>query len=103
MRIMQNDGLNFILSSLQSKIEKLILLHRKALEDNQILNAQITLMEEKLRDQGQIIEDLIQSVKPARRGTAAEEPVVEMSAESLERMLRDINRCIELLDNEQTV
>lgn len=97
---MQNE-LKLNITSLQSKIEKLIFLHEKVLEDNLKMQAlieglQLQLSEQNKQIQGLEIEkiELLKS-KPGTASIKVEGNVV--SEEQIDEMVRDIDKCIALL------
>lgn len=89
------------ITSLQSKIEKLIFLHEKVLEDNLKLQAVIDSLELQLADQNKQLEvfekektewltskNLISQIKTDQ---------IEIRNEQIDEMVRDIDKCIALL------
>jgi len=97
---MRNE-LKLNITSLQSKIEKLIFLHNKVLEDNLKMQALIDGLQQQVSEQNNQIEVLenekvellnrkIQSVPVMREG-------IEVSNEQIDQMVRDIDKCIALL------
>ncbi|HRG58345.1 MAG TPA: hypothetical protein PK323_05260 [Bacteroidia bacterium] len=97
---MQND-LKLNIASLQSKIEKLIFLHEKVLEDNLKLQALIDSLQMQVSDQNNQIEvlekekiemlnskNMMNSVKPDNHN---------LQNKQIDEMVRDIDKCIALL------
>lgn len=83
-------------ASLQSKIEKLVFLHRKLQDDLRQLDSENILLREKVREQEALIVELSSGLKSY---SAQKTKVAEARAEReiLEQMVRDIDRCLELL------
>lgn len=97
---MQND-LKLNLTSLQSKIEKLIFLHQKVLEDNLKLQALIESLQQQVSEQNLHIEVLEKekenlqnlnqvNILPKEAGNLIKD-------EQIDEMVRDIDKCIALL------
>jgi|694.fasta_scaffold90694_3 hypothetical protein len=101
---MQEKDLSITAASLQSKIEKLILLHRKALEDVQMLGNENLLLMEKLETQEGLLKDLTAELS-SRSSKEVEIPEGKylVSEEDLKKMVRDIDRCIALLSEKTQV
>jgi hypothetical protein len=97
---MQNE-LKLNITSLQSKIEKLIFLHNKVLEDNLKLQALADSLQHQLLDQNKQIEVLeiekvnLQNSKPSASEIDKETQAV--STLQIDEMVRDIDKCIALL------
>lgn len=101
---MQEKDLSIVAASLQSKIEKLILLHRRALEDVQMLSNENLLLKEKLDTQEGLLEDLTSELS-ARASRVMDIPDKKylVTEEELKMMVRDIDRCIALLSDKTQV
>lgn len=101
---MQEKDLSIVAASLQSKIEKLILLHRRALEDVQLLSNENLLLKEKLDTQEGLLEDLTSELS-ARASRVMDIPDKKylVTEEELKMMVRDIDRCIALLSDKTQV
>ena len=96
---MQKKDLSITAVSLQSKIEKLILLHRKANEELQLLSNENLLLKEKLDQQEGLLRDLTSELQ-ARKSKdvpVSDEEKVLIPKDDLKKMVRDIDRCIALL------
>lgn len=97
---MQND-LKLNITSLQSKIEKLIFLHERVLEDNLKLQALIESLQQQLSEQNQQIEGLEQEklelLKTKSLNTSDIKEGLEINHEQIDNMVRDIDKCIALL------
>ncbi len=101
---MQEKDLSITAASLQSKIEKLILLHRKALEDVQLLGNENLLLKEKLETQEGLLADLTSELSSrASKESVIPEGKFIVSEEELLMMVRDIDRCIALLSEKTQV
>jgi hypothetical protein len=89
-------------ASLQSKIEKLVFLYRKLQDDIRHLDSENILLREKVRDQESLIVELSSGLKTfsAQKAEEAEE---RAERERLEQMVRDIDRCLELLGKQTEV
>lgn len=89
-------------ASLQSKIEKLVFLYRKVQDDLQQLDSENILLREKVREQEALIAELSSGLKSfsAQKTEATEE---RAEREILEQMVRDIDRCLELLGRQTEV
>lgn len=97
---MQND-LKLSSASLQSKIEKLIFLHKKVLEDNLKMQALVESLQQQLSEQNIQIEDL-ENEKVELLRSKIVEPLAtkaenEISSKQIDEMVRDIDKCIALL------
>jgi uncharacterized protein YllA (UPF0747 family) len=104
---MQND-LKLNITSLQSKIEKLIFLHEKVLEDNLKMQALIDSLQQQISEQNAQIDGLehekLEWLKNASIITSKSNEGVEVTNEQIENMVRDIDKCIALLSmNKKTV
>lgn len=97
---MQNE-LKLNITSLQSKIEKLIFLHNKVLEDNLKLQALADSLQHQLLDQNKQIEVLeIEKVNLLNSEASASEMDKEtqvVTTIQIDEMVRDIDKCIALL------
>ena len=97
---MQNE-LKLNIASLQSKIEKLIFLHKKVLEDNLKMQALVEGLHLQLSEQSHQIEVLeiekmeLLNSKSTVSPKVTEKPLV--SYEQIDEMVRDIDKCIALL------
>lgn len=101
---MQEKDLSIIAASLQSKIEKLILLHRKAMEEVHLLSNENLLLKEKLDTQEGLLADLTSELASrASKETNVPEGQIVVSEEELKMMVRDIDRCIALLSEKTQV
>ena len=89
-------------ASLQSKIEKLVFLYRKLQDDIQQLESENFLLKEKVQDQEAVIAELSSGLKSlsAQKAGKTEE---RAERERLEHMVRDIDRCLELLGKQTEV
>ena len=97
---MQND-LKLSSASLQSKIEKLIFLHKKVLEDNLKMQAMVESLQQQVSEQNIQIEEL-EKEKVELLGSKLVEPLTakagyDVSAKQIDEMVRDIDKCIALL------
>ena len=102
-REMQKKDLTTTAISLQSKIEKLILLHRKATEELQLLSNENLLLKEKLYQQEGLLNDLTSELNAGKfkaNGISDEEKVL-IPKDDLKKMVRDIDRCIALLSEKK--
>jgi hypothetical protein len=104
---MQND-LKLNITSLQSKIEKLIFLHEKVLEDNLKMQALIESLQQQISEQNTQIEVLEHEKMELLQSKSANNSIlnegVQVSQEQIENMVRDIDKCIALLSmNKKTV
>jgi chromosome segregation ATPase len=100
LKKMQKE-LKLNITSLQSKIEKLIFLHQKALEDNLKLQAAINSLQHQLSDQGKQLEvlekekiDWLNSNQMVSAKISENHP---LRNEQIDEMVRDIDKCIALL------
>jgi hypothetical protein len=89
------------ITSLQSKIEKLIFLHQKVLEDNLKLQALVESFQLQIAEQNNIMEVL---VKEKNDLLGSNHQVVnhkqassDWRNEQIDEMMRDIDKCIALL------
>jgi hypothetical protein len=89
------------ITSLQSKIEKLIFLHQKVLEDNLKLQALVEGMQHQLSEQNNQIEVLEFEKRELLKSTPNDHSKLieghEVSPEQIDEMVRDIDKCIALL------
>jgi hypothetical protein len=89
------------ITSLQSKIEKLILLHNKVLEDNLKMQALVDSLQQQISDQNKHIEvlenDKVNLLKVRLHDNPAIKEGHEVSNEQIDQMVRDIDKCIALL------
>jgi hypothetical protein len=97
---MQND-LKLNITSLQSKIEKLIFLHEKVLEDNLKLQALVESLQQQLSLQ-QIQIEVLENEKVNMLEGIAQPSIItkvenEINPEQIDEMVRDIDKCIALL------
>ncbi|MCZ2248968.1 MAG: hypothetical protein LC111_09445 [Bacteroidia bacterium] len=98
---MQKD-IKLVVTSLQSKIEKLILMHNKALEDNVKLQALVESLHQQIIEQQKQIE-VLENEKSERFKSTNEDVLgientkYHLSADEIDEMLRDIDKCITLL------
>jgi hypothetical protein len=97
---MQND-LKLNITSLQSKIEKLIFLHEKVLEDNLKLQALVESLQQQLSSQ-QIQIEVLENEKVNLLEGITKTPLLtkgelEINPEQIDEMVRDIDKCIALL------
>lgn len=97
---MQND-LKQNITSLQSKIEKLIFLHEKVLEDNLKMQALVESLQQQLFDQNNQMEVLENEKKELLNSKQVNTSVINKghlaSTEQIDEMVRDIDKCIALL------
>jgi hypothetical protein len=97
---MQNE-LKLNITSLQSKIEKLIFLHKKVLEDNLKMQALVEGLQYQLSEQNKQIERLeVEKIELLKSIPIAPSKIMEgneVSAEQIDEMVRDIDKCIALL------
>ncbi|MFN7846006.1 MAG: hypothetical protein ACK5P4_02195 [Bacteroidota bacterium] len=97
---MQNE-LKRNITSLQSKIEKLIFLHNKVLEDNLKLQALVESLHQQIASQNTLIEELEkEKVELLNNRQPIENSHLErhkMRNEQINEMMRDIDKCIALL------
>jgi formate dehydrogenase maturation protein FdhE len=97
---MQNE-LKRNMTSLQSKIEKLIFLHNKVLEDNLKLQALVESLHQQIASQNTLIEELEkEKVELLNNRQPIENSNLErhkMRNEQINEMMRDIDKCIALL------
>jgi chromosome segregation ATPase len=100
LKKMQKE-LKLNITSLQSKIEKLIFLHQKALEDNLKLQAAINSLQHQLSDQGKQLEVLekekIDWLNSNQMVSAKKSENHPLRNEQIDEMVRDIDKCIALL------
>ncbi len=97
---MQNE-LKRNMTSLQSKIEKLIFLHNKVLEDNLKLQALVESLHQQIASQNTLIEELEkEKVELLNNRQPIENSHLErhkLRNEQINEMMRDIDKCIALL------
>ncbi len=97
---MQNE-LKLNITSLQSKIEKLIFMHKKVLEDNLKMQALVEGLQQQLSEQNNQIEVLEFEKRELLKSKPAVAPKImdahEVSHEQIDEMVRDIDKCIALL------
>lgn len=97
---MQND-LKQNITSLQSKIEKLIFLHEKVLEDNLKMQALVESLQQQLFDQNNQMEVLENEKKELLNRKQVNTSVINTghlaTTEQIDEMVRDIDKCIALL------
>lgn len=97
---MQNE-LKRNITSLQSKIEKLIFLHNKVLEDNLKLQALVESLHQQIASQNTLIEELEkEKVELLNNRQPIENSHLErhkLRNEQINEMMRDIDKCIALL------
>jgi hypothetical protein len=97
---MQNQ-LKLNITSLQSKIEKLIFLHNKVLEDNLKLQAHIEGLQQQVSEQNKQIEVLevekVEWLKSKPNVDFLKNEKHAVSPEQIDEMVRDIDKCIALL------
>ena len=100
LRYMQNE-LKLNITSLQSKIEKLIFLHKKVLEDNLKMQALVEGLQYQLSEQNKQIERLeVEKIELLKSIPIAPSKIMEgneVNAEQIDEMVRDIDKCIALL------
>ncbi len=101
---MKNDLMHNV-ASLQSKVEKLVFLHQKALEDNLKIQALADSLNAQLEEQNRVIENLIVKSKQVKeeeiqRITQSTNEVV-MSFEQIDALVRDVDKCLTLLSIEK--
>jgi hypothetical protein len=93
--------LKLYITSLQSKIEKLIFLHQKVLEDNLKLQALVEGMQHQLSEQNNQIEVLEFEKRELLKSTPSDHSILieghKVSPEQIDEMVRDIDKCIALL------
>ena len=97
---MQNE-LKLNITSLQSKIEKLIFMHKKVLEDNLKMQALVEGLQQQLSEQNNQIEVLEFEKMELLKSKPVVAPKImdthEVSHEQIDEMVRDIDKCIALL------
>ena len=97
---MLND-LKLNITSLQSKIEKLIFLHEKVLEDNLKMQALIEGLQQQISEQNTQIEVLENENKDLHKskhlGAVQNIDTHNVSNKQIDEMMRDIDKCIALL------
>ena len=97
---MQND-LKLNIASLQSKIEKLIFLHEKVLEDNLKMQALIDSLQMQVSDQNHQIEVLekekIEMLNSKNMINSSKIDNYNLQNKQIDEMVRDIDKCIALL------
>lgn len=97
---MQND-LKLNITSLQSKIEKLIFLHEKVLEDNLKLQALIDSLQMQVSEQNHQIEVLekekVEMLTSKNKMSSSNTDNLNLQNEQIDEMVRDIDKCIALL------
>lgn len=97
--MMQNELKNIAIS-LQSKIEKLIFMHNKALEDNLKLQAAVDTLQGQLEFQTQQTSNLEQEISlfnTKKMGFEEGAELQKVSVQQINEMVRDIDKCIALL------
>jgi len=89
------------IASLQSKIEKLIFLHNKVLEDNLKLHALVESLQQQIASQNLQIEELEkEKIELLNNRQPVENSNLErhkLRNEQINEMMRDIDKCIALL------
>ena len=101
---MQEKDLSITAASLQSKIEKLILLHRKALEEVNLLSNENLILKEKLDNQEGLLKDLTSELSDrTSKVYQIPEGKLLITEEELKMVVRDIDRCIALLSEKTQV
>jgi len=101
---MQEKDLSITAASLQSKIEKLILLHRKALEEVNLLSNENLILKEKLDNQEGLLNDLTSELSDrTSKVYQIPEGKLLITEEELKMVVRDIDRCIALLSEKTQV
>ena len=101
---MQEKDLSITAASLQSKIEKLILLHRKALEEVNLLSNENLILKEKLDNQEGLLKDLTTELSErTSKVYQIPEGKLLITEEELKMVVRDIDRCIALLSEKTQV
>jgi hypothetical protein len=97
---MQNE-LKLNITSLQSKIEKLIFMHEKVLEDNLKMQALVEGLQQQLSEQNNQIEVLeFEKMKLLKSKPVVAPKIMErheVSPGQIDEMVRDIDKCIALL------
>jgi len=101
---MQEKDLSITAASLQSKIEKLILMHRKALEEVNLLSNENLILKEKLDNQEGLLKDLTTELSErTSKVYQIPEGKLLITEEELKMVVRDIDRCIALLSEKTQV
>lgn len=96
---MQND-LKLNITSLQSKIEKLIFMHKRVLEDNLKMQAVVESLQQQLSEQNKQIEVLENSKSDLLLNNQLQNAKVDaqmVTNEQIDEMVRDIDKCIALI------
>lgn len=89
------------ITSLQSKIEKLIFLHQKVLEDNLKLQALVESFQLQIAEQNNIMEVLVKEKNDLlgrnHQVVNHKQASSDWRNEQIDEMMRDIDKCIALL------
>jgi chromosome segregation ATPase len=100
LKFMQNE-LKLNITSLQSKIEKLIFMHKKVLEDNLKMQAVVESLQQQISEQNTHIEVLehqkLELLSNNQVQTSKLKEEHRVSEGQIDEIVRDIDKCIALL------